>query len=238
MTDDVPRAVRDLIRSLDQASLACLMSDETGARPYASLVLVAVDHDLSPILLLSDLAEHSKAIAADPRVSLLFDGTRGLDQPLTGSRLSIVGRAQASQDERLKRRYLARHPDAVNYAAFSDFRFYRVVIERAHLVAGFGRIRWFRAADILPVPPSAALAAAEPEIVAHMNQDHAQTLDLYANRLIGLDGQGWRMTGIDAEGVDLRRAGQVARLALPEVIVDAGSARKALVALSAKARAA
>jgi putative heme iron utilization protein len=40
-------------------------------------VLAAVDHDLSPILLLSDLAEHTKAIAADGRVSLLFDGTGG-----------------------------------------------------------------------------------------------------------------------------------------------------------------
>ena len=54
-------------------------------------MLVAVDHDLSPILLLSDLAEHSKAIAADPRVSLLFDGTAGLAQPLTGSRVIAVG---------------------------------------------------------------------------------------------------------------------------------------------------
>ncbi len=236
MTDDLSRAVRDLIRSQDRAALACLLADETGPRPYASLVLVAVDHDLSPILLLSDLAEHSKALAADPRVSLLFDGTWGLDQPLTGSRLSVLGRARASQDERLKRRYLARHPDAARYVSFGDFRFYRVAVERAHLVAGFGRIRWLGAADILPALPPPALVAAEPEIVTHMNQDHSDALDLYANRLLGLGGQGWRMTGIDAEGVDLRLAGRVARLALPDLIVDAGGARKALVALAAKAR--
>ena len=149
MIDDVSRAVRDLIRGLDRAALACLLPDPDGPRPYASLVLVALDHDLSPILLLSDLAEHSKAIAADPRVSLLFDATLGLDQPLTGSRVSLVGRAVASDgtsdDERLKRRYLARHPDASLYLAFKDFRFYRVVLERAHLVGGFGKIRWLDA---------------------------------------------------------------------------------------------
>jgi len=80
MTDDMPRTVRNLLRRLDRASLASALPGQDGALwPYASLVLVAVDHDLAPLLLLSDLAEHTKAIAADSRVSLLFDGTAGLD---------------------------------------------------------------------------------------------------------------------------------------------------------------
>ena len=92
----------------DRAALATALPRRgRGAWPYASLVLVAVDHDLSPILLLSDLAEHSKAIAADPRVSLLFDGTGGLAQPLTGPRVTLLGRAAETDDERLKRRFLA-----------------------------------------------------------------------------------------------------------------------------------
>ena len=81
MTDDMPRAVRDLVRGLDRAALATALPAEQRAWPYASLVLAAVDHDLSPILLLSDLAEHTKAIAADGRVSLLFDGTKVSSSP-------------------------------------------------------------------------------------------------------------------------------------------------------------
>ncbi len=179
--------------------------------PYASLVLAAVDHDLSPILLLSDLAEHTKAMAADNRVSLLFDGTLGLDQPLAGSRVTLVGRAAPTDDERLARRFLARHPDAAAYAGFGDFRFYRVAVERAHLVAGFGRIRWLEAQE-LQAAPAAGLADSEAGIVSHMNDDHADAVQLYAGRLLGLTGTGWRMTGIDAEGIDLRQGGQVARL--------------------------
>ena len=108
MTDDLPRTVRNLLRGLDRASLATRAAGaaDGAAWPYASLVLVAVDHDLSPILLLSDLAEHTKAIAADRRVSLLFDGTAGLAQPLTGPRVSLLGRAARTDDERLKRRFL------------------------------------------------------------------------------------------------------------------------------------
>src|SRR5260370_32123008 len=101
MTDDMPRAVRDLVRGLDRAALATALPIENGAWPYASLVLAAVDHDLSPILLLSDLAEHSKAIAADRRVSLLFEGTQSLAQPLTGPRVTFVRRPERTADERL-----------------------------------------------------------------------------------------------------------------------------------------
>jgi putative heme iron utilization protein len=242
MTQDTPHSVRDLVRRLDKAALATVLPQENGQEnvswPYASLVLVAVDHDLSPILLMSDLAEHAKAIAADNRVSLLFDGTAGLDQPLTGPRVTLMGRAEQTGDARLKKRFLARHPDAAMYAGFGDFRFYRVALERAHLVGGFGKIRWLAAAELLPSPPAPALVTSEQDIVAHMNDDHADAVALYAAKLLGLPGEGWRMTGIDGEGIDLRLRGVVARLALPGPVSGPEEARKALVALVAKARAA
>ena len=236
MTDDLPRTVRDLVRGLDRAALATALPVGGGGWPYASLVLVAVDHDLSPILLLSDLAEHSKAIAADGRVSLLFDGTQGLDQPLTGPRVTVVGRASRTADERLGRRFLARHPDAAMYAGFTDFHFYRVAVERAHLVAGFGKIRWLSVSELMPAPPPAGLAEGEAGIVSHMNEDHADALQLYAGKLLGLAGNGWRMTGIDAEGIDLRQGGRIARLAFESPLDALSQARQVLVALVAKAR--
>src|SRR5262249_11564957 len=233
--EDMARVVRDLVRGRDRAALATLLPAAAGPWPYASLVLTAVDHALSPILLLTHLAEHSKAIAGDDRVSLLFDGTEGLDQPLTGARVTLLGRAARTADECQSRRFLARHPDAATYAGFKDFHFYRVTVERAHLVAGFGKIRWLSADDLL-VAPTAGLAEAEPGIVAHMNEDHADALQLYAGKLLGLPGSGWRMTGIDAEGIDLRQGGQVARLAFEAPLAMASQARKVLVDLVARAR--
>lgn len=231
------RAVRDLVRGLDRAALATALPVDGASWPYASLVLVAADHDLSPILLLSELAEHTKAIAGDGRVSLLFDGTHGLAQPLTGPRVTLVGRAARTDDPRLARRFLARHPDAEIYAGFRDFHVYRVAVERAHLVAGFGKIRWLSAAELQAVPAS-GLAEIEAGIVAHMNEDHADALQLYAGKLLGLPGNDWRMTGIDAEGIDLRQNGHVARLTFEAPLGAASEARKVLVGLVAKARAA
>ena len=111
MINDTPLAVRDLVRRLDRAALATGLPIGGVTWPYVSLVLVAADHDLSPILLLSELAEHSKAIAADQRLSLLFDGTQGLDQPLTGPRATLVGRAARTTDEHHRRRSGGEHHD-------------------------------------------------------------------------------------------------------------------------------
>lgn len=237
MTDeDLSLTVRTLLRELDRAALATSLPGDAGAWPYTSLVLVAIDHDLSPILLLSDLAEHTKAIQGDNRVSLLFDGTAGLEQPLTGARATLLGRAVPTTDERVKQRFLRRHPDAALYAGFKDFKFYRVVPERAHLVGGFGKIRWLDIADFLPAS-AGGLADDEPGIVSHMNDDHADAIQLYASRLLRRSGDGWRMTGIDAEGIDLRQGGQVARLNFDASLTASGEARKVLVSLVAKARA-
>jgi len=121
------------------------------------------------------------------------------------------------------------------YAGFKDFRFYKVVPERAHLVAGFGKIRWLEASELLPAM-APGLTESEAGIVSHMNEDHADALQLYAEKLLGLPGGDWRMTGIDAEGIDLRRAGQVARLPFDVPLANAGAARKTLVALVGRAR--
>lgn len=224
---------RRLMRSLDRATLATSLD----GWPYASLVLTALDHAAHPLLLLSDLAEHTKNLKADARASLLFDGTAGRDDPLTGARVTVVGRIKRLEDKPLMARFCARHPSAQFYAGFKDFNLYRLVVERAHLVAGFGKIDWVEASALLtPTSEAGALAEAEAEIVAHMNEDHGEAVELYATKLLGLEGGGWVMTGVDPEGLDLRRGGAVARVDFREPVKDAMAARSELVRLAGEAR--
>lgn len=244
---DPASVVRGLVREAERATLASALARDGSGRPYASLVLSACDHDGSPVLLLSDLADHSKNLAAEPRAALLFDGTAGHDDPLTGPRASLLGALRPVSEKalraRLQARYLARHPSAEAYAGFADFRLYRMAVESAHLVAGFGRIHWLAGREVLfDARGCGALAEAEPEIVAHMNADHRDALDRIATRLLGLPGspsegpEGWTLTGIDPEGCDLRRGPRLARAAFAEPVRDAGTARAGLVALARRAR--
>jgi hypothetical protein len=246
MTADQPSpadTARRLIRATDRATLATALASHesqpanSSGWPYASLVLVAADYDASPLLLISTLAEHTKNLQQDPRVSLLFDGTQGLDDPLTGARVTVLGNLQRDGDPVRLRRFVSRHPSAALYAGFKDFGLYRLQITRAHLVAGFGRIHWVDAATVQgPDADVAWLREHEPSILEHMNSDHAATIDLYAERLLGLSGNGWRLTSVDREGADLRRDGVVARLDFPIPVTSLDAVRQSFVALAQSAK--
>jgi putative heme iron utilization protein len=235
-TDADPAAsARQMVRSVARAALGTLLHMAERA-PYVSLANVATDHDGAPLLLLSDLADHTQNLARDPRASLLFDGTGEREDPLAGERVTVQGQLLRSDDPRHRRRYLCRHPVAAMYADFKDFNFYRLTVERAHLVAGFGRIHWLEASAML-VEPAPVLSARETDIILHMNDEHRDALDACAQGLLGLAGDGWRLTGIDPEGCDLRRGHRVARLPFAVRVADAESARAELVRLVGSARA-
>ncbi|HTV88946.1 MAG TPA: DUF2470 domain-containing protein [Stellaceae bacterium] len=229
---DTTAAARRLLRGSAHAALATSLA----GWPYASLVAVACAIDGSPLLLLSDLAQHSHNIAADARVSLLFTAAAMPGDPLAAGRLSLLGRAERCDDPRAAARYAARHPASAGYAGFADFKLYRVDIERGHLVAGFGRIAWVARDELRCRSNAASLGAAEAEIIAHMNADHADAVALYAERLLGRGGSGWRMTGIDPEGIDLRREEETARLDFAAPASTPAEARQTLAALAAAAR--
>ena len=220
-TDSTARQARAVIRAQDRATLAT----SQGGWPFASLVMVALDHDVSPLLLISDLSEHAKNIKAERRVSLLFDGTLGLADPLAGPRVTVLGEAAPIEDSRLKARFLARHPSAELYVGFADFHLHRVSISRAHLVAGFGRIQWVGARDLL-VTPDGTFAREEPATLAAVNTD-AKMVNAVVQSL-GLQGEGWRVTGVDPEGLDFRRGGLTARAHTPVPILGVEAVRAAL----------
>ena len=67
------KAARTLVRCALKGALATI-DRRTGA-PYASLVTVATASDGTPLLVVSRLALHTQNIEADPRASLLVDGT-------------------------------------------------------------------------------------------------------------------------------------------------------------------
>lgn len=137
-----------LIRGRDRAVLATAFAED--GTPYGSLVSVACDADGAPLLFISDLSEHSKNLYRDPRAALLYAAPEeaGVD-PLTRPRATAMGRLVRADEAALIARYVARHPEAEMYKTFRDFHLWRMTVERVHLVAGFGAIRWLTPAEAL-----------------------------------------------------------------------------------------
>lgn len=200
-------AARYLLRTARSATLATL--DTGTGYPFASLVTVATDPAGRPILLVSKLALHTRNLLQDTRVSLLIDdrSTSHSDDALAGRRLTLSGRIAAvprDADAEVRRRFLARHPEAEGYAGFTDFDLYVIEPEIGHLVAGFGRINALAGPDLLlDLQNAETLVAAEAEIIAHMNEDHRPAIAHYATVLLRQPEADWRVVGSDPEGLDL-----------------------------------
>ncbi|MEM7168721.1 MAG: DUF2470 domain-containing protein [Pseudomonadota bacterium] len=245
--------IRRLLRQCPTAALGTLEDPQIGQGdtsqastslyPYCSLVLVAVDHQGNPLMFLSDLADHTKNLRNRPQASLLFDGTVGRKDRLSGVRATVQGPLEQVDDPTLKARFVALHPNAQIYADFKDFNLYRMTVERGHLVAGFGRIHWVMAEDILlHQVDSAPLSHAEVEILAHMKEDHSDAVELIAAHARNLDrfqvanGQGWALSGVDPEGADLTKDGARLRVPFQKLATDAETCRVELVRLTKQAR--
>jgi heme iron utilization protein len=232
---DPPAVFKKLLREARSGALATLMVGS--GDPYCSLVNVATTANGEPILLLSRLAVHTKNLLADPRVSLMLDERRAGD-PLEGARIMLVGTAAVADGADARRRYLERQPEAAMFADFSDFAFYRMDLRGGHLVAGFGRIVDLKPQDVLiDVAGAEAMVAGEPEMITHMNDDHADAVALYATKLLGAPAGAWRCVGCDPEGLDLQLGRVGLRLPFPQRVETPGILRQVLKELAEQARA-
>lgn len=141
-TDDAARALaRELLQGARTAALA-VIDPETGG-PHVSRIAFGCAPDGTCLALLSDLSRHARALAADPRASLLLGEPGVKGDPLTHPRLTLQVTAQLQTGDetraRLRQIWLALQPKSTLYVDFADFRFYRFRIAAAHLNGGFGK---------------------------------------------------------------------------------------------------
>lgn len=231
------RQARALLRAARSGTLAT----QSEGQPFASLVTPAMAPDLSPLLWLSTLSEHTRQLMRAPRCALLVQGRAAEANPQTAPRVTVTGVAEpveTYQKAALKERWLALHPYAALYAGFADFSLWRIRPEAALLVGGFAAATRLRAADFLPNPEAvAAVAGAERDILAHMNADHMDAIENIVVRLLGQRPGAWRMVAVDVDGCDFALAEEEScRLPFEAPLADAGGVREALVAAARQAR--
>lgn len=191
-------------RQLLRAARSAVLATQKAGQPYASLITPACAPDGSVLMFLSQLSEHTRQLRAEPRCSLMAMGEASSANPQTAPRATLTGTAELETDPALKARWLAIHPYAQLYAEFGDFSLWRMRPATVQLVGGFARAFRLKPAEIAPDPAAmAAIMAAESDIIAHCNQDHAEALALIAGRP-----GAWRMVAVDVDGCDLAIAAE------------------------------
>ena len=224
-------------RALLRAARAGTLATSGDGQPFASLVTPAAAPDGSVLLLLSGLSEHTRHLRDEPRCAVMVAGSPTEANPQTAPRLTVTGLAAPEPDPALKARWVALHPYAAFYAGFGDFQLWRVVPKAGLYIGGFASATRLRQADLAWDPDAvAAVAASEPGVLSHCNDDHADALDLIA-AAHGADGTGWRMVACDVDGCDLSREDWVLRIPWSAAVADARGIRTELVRLTEMARA-
>jgi putative heme iron utilization protein len=136
-------AVRALLRAQRHGVLATLSARHDGW-PFASVTPYALSDAGEPILLLSDLAEHTHNVKLDERASLFVYDTTAAD-PQAGARVTLLGRVVRDDEPVLRQRYVEWHAQAEQYVALTDFGVYVLKLEHARYVGGFGEMGWMPA---------------------------------------------------------------------------------------------
>jgi putative heme iron utilization protein len=202
--------------------------------PFGSITPYLADHDGSLLILISTLAEHTKNILHDPRVSLITHDQRD-PHIQTQGRVTVVGNAAPEPDrEQAGLRYLRYFPEAQTYFAMHDFSFYRIRPVAIRYIGGFGRIHWVDMENyaVQPYP----LIEQESGVVAHMNSDHQDALRDYCRHFHQCAALDVAMLGIDLDGFDVRADGRVLRFDFAQPVIDAQQARTALVEMARAAK--
>ena len=216
---------RQLLRAHRYGALSTLSKKFSG-HPFGSIMPYLVDHDGSLLILISTLAEHTKNILADPRVSLI---THSQDNPhiQAQGRVTVVGTVtRVSDREGAGKRYLRYFPEARTYFDMHDFQFYRINPLAIRYIGGFGDIHWVKPEDY--VVHHCALIEQEDGILEHMNTDHQDALCNYCRHSHRHDATQAEMIGIDPDGFDVRDGKKVMRFEFSRPVLDAQQARAEL----------
>ena len=204
-----------LVRTARHGTIAVLEAG-TGL-PFASRVGVSTARDGAPQIFVSGLSQHTQALAADPRCSLLL-GEPGKGDPLAHPRVTLICEAVAVErggpaHEAALARHLLRHPKAKLYAGLGDFQFFRLEPSRASLNGGFGKAYLLTRADLLAPVGDPALDGLERDLAAAFESGAPAALEIMAR----LGPGAWRFAGIDAEGVDFVGTDSLVRLDLNQI---------------------
>jgi putative heme iron utilization protein len=207
-TNNQTQGARALIRS-ERNAVLCTLSKRIAGFPFGSVAPFAVSGAGEPIILISEIAEHTRNLRADARASLLIQDSAAMADPQAGARATLVGYAvpvpRAYLDD-ARRRYLGLFPNSASYFEAHDFSLFQIKVEQVRFIGGFGEIHWIEGRELVDAEADSSLDSLAPQVRAicdHMNMDHADALKLYAAAFADTRAEAAKMIHVDRDGFDM-----------------------------------
>jgi heme iron utilization protein len=214
-TQDAVRLAKTLIRHARFGALA--FTDPATGSPGVSRVAAAPDRTGAPVILISHLSAHTKALSNNPRCSILL-GEPGKGDPLAHPRISVFCTARFLSREDLETenaaaRFLRRNPKSSLYAGFADFTYVRLEPVSASLNGGFGQAFNLTGNELLSPPIGTQPGMFdEDKTLARLNGDMRTLITRLMDLETGKTPAEFKVESIDSEGLDITAASRFQRI--------------------------
>lgn len=184
--------------------------------PAAAALPYALDHHDKPLVFISRLAQHSRNLRADNKVSMSIWSAE--DSKLqTQARLNLLANAHIEHDQVSLNRYLNHYPEAKDYLQL-DFELYRLEPIRVHFIAGFAQVYWL---DAKQLPNSQTDAKFELRGLSKLQPVVNELSNKLCRRFnINTSGPAFTAIGLTDTGLTLRADKQLIHLQFDDILLD------------------
>lgn len=228
------RYARDFIRSHDVGTLNTQFLHEGSFYPFGAMTPYALTTEGEVLILISEIATHTKNIRQCDRVGFsIMDHSPEHQQ--ASSRISFIGRARMVEEtdplfELYQTHYYTLYPEARHYHNAHNFYFCVLTPEFVHYVKTFGQIFSFSGDKILLQRPE--FTQDLESVLSHMNKDHQAALVHYAKDFAKITGEQYKLVNICSEGISLKVDHKLIYIPFPHLVEEAKDLRSTLTAMA------
>lgn len=218
---------KKLLKELNSGILSTISVDVEGY-PFGSVTPYCLSDNDEILILISTIAQHTKNINVDNKVSLTVFKNETEDVQASG-RVTYLGNAVITDSQSDKDKYSIHFPKSKSYFDFHDFKLYKIELKRIRFIGGFGSIFWVESNDFLKED---SLKNVEQRIINHMNKDHSDSIIKYLKKYKNIEANNAEMLNIDEQGFYVLSNEKIHRISFNEPVKDASKAREILVDMS------
>tara|TARA_B100001287_G_scaffold275012_1_gene281644 strand:- start:1026 stop:1748 length:723 start_codon:yes stop_codon:yes gene_type:complete len=202
--------------------------------PFGSFVTFASFINRIPIFYLSDIAQHTKNLKYKPHGCLTIVNSSSKEKDKQNNeRLSLMGdlvKIKENEKKIIKEKFYALRPESKNYEKFHGFNFYKLKVNKARWIGGFGKIGWL-STDYWK-DNNIQWSSKENDIIDHMNSDHSDTVSAALNCVHSIKDNNAKILQLTIDGYYAISNSKLYFIQTPNICLTSEDYRKNLIKLS------
>ncbi|MBU2895734.1 HugZ family protein [Vibrio hepatarius] len=238
MNKKVVNQARHYMRQSRQCVISTV-SKKLADYPFGSVTPFISSYEGKPIVYISDIAQHTKNIKSNNKVSLTFFGNSELaDDQNQNARVTIMGdihQLERGASQPIQQRFLQQYPQYQDYPIDHGFHLWQIEPKMIRYIGGFAQAYWIDKKDWL-LPEPEWNAQAEIAMAEHMNKDHVDAMKILLTALKRTPEDDISMTGIQPDGCYIRNGNQSTYHEFGDFAMTAAEVKNQLVQKIAQAR--